>query len=446
MTVMSTAARIAYAGDGQTTRFPAPGRVWALGDLRVFLRAPGTLVDDLKTMGTDFVWEGAALPAGGAIVFHVAPSAGTRITISLDTQLVQELDLQPSGAFSAESIETQFDRVVTQMQSIDERLSRAPLLPPGTSVQGASLPEPAPSRAGQLLGITADGSGYECKVATQLPFQAVSAFAASLLDDPDPAAARATLGIGSTIDLALLSADQTGGAAADSIPFVDASEANASNRVTVPAFMANAIAAVGTAPVVPDHEILARHPVQSAAQRIVAAQVGAGRQTVWIPAAAFTPRLTAGAAPSTTELPGNRMLLRSLDFDPATPEHAQVLLQMPKAWNRQAVSAVVTWCHGTAAANFNVVWALRLLALTDAAQMDAAFGTTVAVTDTGGIANALYRSTETASLSPAAPPAENATLCLEIFRAATDPGDTLAVDARLLGVTLFYVTQANTDA
>jgi hypothetical protein len=31
-------------------------------------------------------------------------------------------------------------------------------------------------------------------------------------------------------------------------------------------------------------------------------------------------------------------------------------------------------------------------------------------------------------------------------RLATDAGDTLPVDARLVGVTLFYVTQANTDA
>lgn len=446
MTVLSTAARMAYAGDGQTTRFQAPGRVWSLGDLRVFLRAPGTLVDDLKTLGADFAWEGPPLPSAGTIVFPVAPPAGTRITISLDTQLVQELDLLPSGAFSAEAIEMQLDRMVAQMQSIDEKLSRAPLLSAGTPLQGTFLPEPDPARAGQLLGITADGSGYECKVATQLPFQAVSAFAASLLDDPDPAAARATLGIGSTIDLALLPADPTGGAAADTIPFVDASEANASNRVTVPAFMANAIAAVGAAPVTPEHEILARHPVQAVAQRIVAAQVGAGRQTVWIPAAAFTPRLTAGAAPSTTELPGNRMVLRTLDFDPATPEYAQVLLQMPKSWNRQAVTLVVTWCHGTAAANFNVVWGLRLLAMADAAPMDASFGTSVAVTDTGGIANALYRSPETANLSPAAVPTENATLCLEISRAATDAGDTLPGDARLLGVTLYYVTQSNTDA
>ena len=144
-------------------------------------------------------------------------------------------------------------------------------------------------------------------------------------------------------------------------------------------------------------------------------------------------------------MPGNRLVLRTLDFDPATPEHAQVLLQMPKSWNRQAVTVAVTWCHGSAAANFNVVWGLRLLAMADTAQMDAAFGTSVAVTDTGGIAGALYRSPETANLSPAAPPAESAMLCLELYRIATDLGDTLPVDARLLGVTLFYVTQSNTD-
>lgn len=446
MTVLSAAARVAYAGDGATLRFPFPGRIWSPADLRVHVRAPASLVDQLLILGVDFVWDGSPLPGPGAIILASAPPAGARITISHAAELVQELDLQASGAFAAETIEAQFDRIVTQMQSLDERIARAPLLPPGTGRLDPVLPEPHPARAGQLLGITADGSGFECKVPADLSLQTVSAFAATLLDDPDPAAARATLGIGTTIDLALLPADVTGGAAGDTIPFIDASEANASNRVPVPAFLSNAMAALDTAAPAPDHEILARSPALSVAQRIGVTQLGAGRQTVWIPAAAFTPRLTAGAAPSTAELPGNRLVLRTLDFDPVTQEHAQVLLQMPKAWNRQPVAAAVTWCHAAAAGNFNVVWGLRLLAVADGATLDTPFGPPATVTDTGGVANALYRSPETGSLAPATAPAEQATLCLEVARMATDAGDTLPVDARLLGVTLFYVTQANTDA
>jgi hypothetical protein len=232
----------------------------------------------------------------------------------------------------------------------------------------------------------------------------------------------------------------------DTIPFVDASEANASNRVAVPAFMANAVASLPAASVSPDHEVLARSIALATAQRIPVSQIAAGRQTIWIPAAAFTPRLTSGAAPATTELPGNRLTLRTLEFDPATQEHAQVLIHMPRSWNRAALAASVTWCHGAAAANFNVVWGLRLLSVGDGSALDAPFGSTVQVTDTGGSALALYKSPEAPPFSPATTPPESATLALDLFRLATDPGDTLPVDARLVGVTLFYVTQANTDA
>jgi hypothetical protein len=446
MTVLSAAARVAYAGDGATLRFPVPGRIWSLADLRVHLRAPATLVDRLLTFGVDFAWDGSPLPGPGAVIFATAPPAGTRVTISHAAELVQELDLQASGAFSAETIEAQFDRVVTQMQSLDERIARAPLLPPGSDRRDLPLPEPHPTRGGQLLGITADGSGFECKVPAALALQTVSSFASTLLDDPDAATARATLGIGTSIDLALLPADATGGAAGDTIPFVDASEANASNRVAVPAFMANAVASLPGAVVSPDHEVLARSITLATAQRIPVSQIAAGRQTIWIPAAAFTPRLTAGASALTTELPVNRLTLRTLDFDPASQEHAQVLIQMPRSWNRAALAASVTWCHGSAAANFNVVWGLRLLSVGDGSALDTPFGSTVQVTDTGGVAQALYRTPETPPFGPATPPAENATLALDLFRMATDPGDTLPVDARLVGVTLFYVTQANTDA
>lgn len=446
MTILTSDARISYLGDGATLRFPAPGPIWSLADLRVYLRAPGALIDLLQVFGPDFAWDGSPLPGSGDIIFLTPPPGGTRVTISHAAELVQELDLQASGAFSAEAIEAQFDRVVAQMQGLDERLKRAPLLPPGTSHPSVSLPEPHPSRAGQLIGITADGSGYEGKVPANLSLQTVSAFAATLLDVPDPAAARMTLGIGTAIDLALLPTDSTGGTAADFIPFVNASESNASSRAPVPAFVANAIAALPAAAPSSDHELLARSVAQATAQRIPASQVGAGRQTVWIPAAAFTPRLAAGAAPSTTELPGNRLALRTLDFDAATQEHAQVMVQMPRSWNRAALSASIVWCHGAATANFNVVWGVRLLSAGDGSALDAAFGAAAMVTDTGGITHALYRSPETPALVPASAPPESAVLCLELFRSAADPGDTLPVDARLLGVALFYVTQANTDA
>lgn len=446
MTILTSSARVAYLGDGAGRNFPVPFRVWSLSELAVVLRFPGSVADQPQQMGIDFAWDGSPLPGPGAIVFTLPPPPGTRIVIERQAELVQELDLVASGAFAAETIEAQFDRVTAQMQSLAQRLDRAPQLPAGSAIERPAMPEPAASRAGQLIAIAADGRGYESRVPAALGLQTVSAFASSLLDDPDAATARATLGIGTQVDLNLLPTDTTGGAATDHVPFVDASEAGASNKVPVPAFMANAVAALGQLAVAADHELLARSPAGGVAARVAASQVGAGRQTIWIPAAALLPRLTAGAGPVTTELPGNRLVLRTLDFDPLVQEHAQLLVQMPKAWNRGPLTAAILWTHAPSGAPFNVVWGLRALAAGDTGSMGTAFGTPVLVTDTGGTPDGLYRSAETAGFAPAAAPPETSLLAIELFRAAADPADTLPVDARLVGLALHYVTAANTDA
>jgi hypothetical protein len=397
--------------------------------------------------GLDYQVVAPALPGTASVTFTIAPPPGAQVTLLRDMPLQQDLDLMPSGTFAAENIETGLDKIVGQVQMLREQLARTPRLPPGTTLVDPSFPEPQPGRANQLIAISADGTRYETRVPASLNLQAISPFAAGLLDDPDAATARATLGLGTAIDLNLLATDATGGAPADLIPFVDASEANASNKVAVPAFLSNAIAGVAPAPLTDPaaFDILVRRTSDGAVHRLPLAAAGTGRQTIWIPAAAFTPRLTAGAAASTIELPTARLVLRTLDFDPAVPEFAQATIQMPKAWNVGTFTAVFVWSHGTASANFNVVWSLRALALSDDDAMDVAFGAAVQVTDTGGTANDLYRAPETAAVTPSGPPSSGDVIVLEISRVATDVADTLAIDARLHGVALIYMTASNTD-
>jgi hypothetical protein len=66
--------------------------------------------------------------------------------------------------------------------------------------------------------------------------------------------------------------------------------------------------------------------------------------------------------------------------------------------------------------------------------------------DTGGSANVMYRTAESTPLVLSGPPSEGDVVVVEVSRAATDPADTLAVDARLHGVALFYVTTSGSDA
>jgi hypothetical protein len=159
----------------------------------------------------------------------------------------------------------------------------------------------------------------------------------------------------------------------------------------------------------------------------------------------MNPRATNGPAPGSVETTAHKVMIKTLDFDAAAAEYAQFNVQMPKGWNEGTLSAVFVWSHGTATASYNVVWGIAGRAFSDNDPLDAAFGTAVTVTDSGGTADQLYRSAETTAFALAGSPAESDVAVLQIERAATDAADTLTTDARLHGVALFYTTNANTD-
>jgi hypothetical protein len=445
MTLTTTASRITHAANGASTVFAFNFPVWAAANLKVYLRDTATLTDTLQTLTTDYTVDIATYPNTGNVVFTAAPPLGRTVVIVRDMPLTQDLDLVASGAFAAENVEAQLDKLAAEIQTLRELIARSPRLPMGTALSDIELPEPRAAVANQLLGVNAIGNGYDLKVPASLSLQTVSSFIATLLDDPDAAAARATLGVGSTIDLNLLTTDATGGAHNDFLAFVDSSEANASNKVRVDSLLSVAIAAsTDTTPALAaDYEFMARKLSDGSLHKPLLSEVGIGKQTIWVPAGAMIPRLTAGAAPGTVETPTHKVMLKTLDFDPNTWEYAQAAVQMPKCWNEGNMSAVFVWSHAAASTNFNVVWGIHAVALSDNEPLDAAFGAAFVVIDTGGIADRLYRTSElTFTMGP---PSENDVVIFQVWRAGGDAADTLAIDARLHGVALFYTTTANTD-
>jgi len=171
-----------------------------------------------------------------------------------------------------------------------------------------------------------------------------------------------------------------------------------------------------------------------------------GLNTIYVPAGAMLARTTNGAASGTVETATNRVMLRTLDFDPTTIEYAQFSVRMPKSWNEGTVTAAFTWKHAATTTNFGVVWGIQGVALSNDDAADTAFGTAQTVTDTGGTTNDIYISDATSAVTIGGTPAAQDWVCFQIYRDATAGGDTLAIDAGLLGVTLYYTTDAATDA
>lgn len=178
----------------------------------------------------------------------------------------------------------------------------------------------------------------------------------------------------------------------------------------------------------------------------LASQLSIGLQTCWIPAGAMVARTTNGAASGTTEMATTYNMFKTLDFDTATAEYAQFCIQMPKSWNEGTVTAAFVWSHAATTTNFGVAFGLQGVAISNDDTGAVAFGTAQLAVDTGGTTNDIYITPATSAITIGGTPAANDYVMFQVYRAVSDGGDTMAIDARLHGVQLYYTIDAATDA
>jgi hypothetical protein len=171
-----------------------------------------------------------------------------------------------------------------------------------------------------------------------------------------------------------------------------------------------------------------------------------GVHTAWVPAVAMKTRTTNGAASHSEELASNDIMLGGFDFDAATKEAVQFQIGMPESWNEGTVTAILYWKHPSTTTNFDVVWGVSGVAVGNDDALDAAFGTEITVTDTGGTTDDLYITAATSAITIAGTPAAGDLVTFQVARVAANGSDTLAVDATLIGVKILMTLDASTDA
>ena len=170
-----------------------------------------------------------------------------------------------------------------------------------------------------------------------------------------------------------------------------------------------------------------------------------GKHTIWVPAAAMVSRATAGAVPGTIETTTNKNIIRTLDFDPSTQQFAQFEIAMPKGWDEGTITFIPVWSHAATTVNFGVQWALQAVARSSADAIDVAFGTEQTSTTTGGTTNTLYVGPEFTAITVGGSPLENDATLFQIKRNPAAAADTMAINARLHGIKVLYMTNAGTD-
>ncbi|MFH1092110.1 MAG: carbohydrate binding domain-containing protein [Pseudomonadota bacterium] len=215
MTVSSAINRIQHAGNGASTTFAYNFKIFDENDLTVIL-TDSSGAETTKTVNTDYTVSGVGLDAGGNVVCtSFIPATGETLTILRELDLVQETDLMPNDPLPAETLEEVFDRALMISQQLNEALSRSLQLKKSSSFSDLGLPDPD---ANKLLSWNAAGDDLENRAAADVSLTTVTTYIQTLLDDPDAAAARATLDVPA---IGIFSAEHSAAGVHDSVRLVN---------------------------------------------------------------------------------------------------------------------------------------------------------------------------------------------------------------------------------
>lgn len=196
MTVSSTTNRKSFTGDAVTTSFgTSPVVFFNSSELVVQVVTTATGVATTLTENTHYTVTGGAgstgtvsLAAGSSP--YGAPSAAQTLVILRTLPLTQTDDFVNNDINDAEVVEDRFDKLTMMVQQLDEVDDRALKLSTAETAS-AALTELPFDRASKFLAFDASKNLIAAAGTTETP---VSAFMATVLDDANAAAARATLG------------------------------------------------------------------------------------------------------------------------------------------------------------------------------------------------------------------------------------------------------------
>ena len=171
-----------------------------------------------------------------------------------------------------------------------------------------------------------------------------------------------------------------------------------------------------------------------------------GKHTIFVPASAMFPQTTNGCSPlAQVEFVANDPEYFVLDFDGSSIERAQFIIALPKSWNESSIQFRVFWTSSATDAD-GVVWKLIPAAFEDGEATTSGFSAVASVTDNAqSTANDIYVSAFSGNLTVTGA-AENALTWFRVERAPADASDTMAEDARLLGISITYTIDALNDS
>jgi hypothetical protein len=554
MTVTSTNQKVSFSGNGSTTVFAYNFKIFAETDLLVILRS-STGTETTQNLTSNYTVSGVGVTSGGNVTMGTAPASGTTLVIQRVQPQLQGLDLVPNDPFPAQSMEDALDKLVFNVQTLNEEVGRAIKASTTNTINGTEFTISATDRANKLFSFDSSGdlniaqelgtfkgdwaasTTYAVRdlvkdTSTNNIFICITAHTSSgsqpLTTNTDSAkwslivdaasattsqtaAATSATAAASSATAAASSATTSGNsatAAASSATAAASSATAAGSSATAAASSATSAASTLTTFQQQYHGAASSDPtsnltegdlyfktgsggglrvyngsawvaaafdtsgallaannlsdVASAATALgnlgvtsTAAELNqldgkvaktAGLETIWVPAAAMYPSTTNPCSDLTqVETTALRPDMKVLDFAAAADDFAQFAIAFPKSWNEGVIKFQVFWTPSTTNTG-DCIWGLQGVSVADGATIDVAFGTAVTVTD-AGIGTVEDQQVSAVSgdvtLTNAAVDTQS---YFQIFRDANAGGDTFTGVSRLLGIKLFFTTDAANDA
>jgi len=171
----------------------------------------------------------------------------------------------------------------------------------------------------------------------------------------------------------------------------------------------------------------------------------AGVSTIWVPAVAMYPCTSNGCdAVAQVEISAQTPEVKSLDFDASTDEYAQFAVSMPKSWDEGTITFQTYWTV-TGTNTGTVCFQMAGVAVSSDDPFGATFGTQVANTAlaASGTANDLMVNVVSGAVTIGGTPAVGDQVFFQINRDVS--ADDQTADARLVGVKIFFTTDAEND-
>ena len=477
MTVANTEARKEHSGDGTTSSFTTNPVIFfdsSTLTVKVVTTATGgnvTLVEN-----TDYTVSGGSGAVGdvdlsGGSSPYGAPAATEYVVIVRAEPYTQTDDFVNNSASDAEVVEQRYDKIVMQIQQLLEVTDRSIKLSDietGTSAN-STIPY---DRNDKYLAFDSSGNfvAVDGTAAPQISsywftvVTAQTAAASQILLDLEPgvdvqaydadlaaiaglattdgnfivgngstwvaesgATARTSMGLGTTDNVQFASVTAT----------TTQSNFNSGDQTVIAAGATTAAgsAAAGNIRVDTDNSEFR----YSDASNWFIAKV-AGRETMWLPAQSLVPNTTNGASLQDNESTTNDVMYKSMDYDQSTSESAQFSLMMPKSWAADGTfSFRPVWT--AASGSGTATWGFAILALANDDAIDAAWSSTVSVTDTLLATGDVHLADETSTISISG----TAAFDWVVIKCLRDVADTLTADAKLLGFHVYFDSNAKSD-